>query len=322
MLRSQSLLHSPSSGARPHPCPYLLFDFQKIIQYDTLVCHLLIQSVSRMAIDVAPDSERHGPGSATLSANGASRLGSVYLAWAGRAHQRTVAGPPFAYSVLSPKTKSSSAGQSPPRDLPEYLSKRATRILVDEDEHYTNALQLNPLPCIYAGEEARYCLPSSPVGGSKLYIRRLNAPSKSRPLRRTGSVLYLIHRFHVAPLVRRRRSEFQKRPYKRHERLKALAAGNHRVTSYTEPKTMPASPSSPSPRLPSPPPIPEVQIGPKSPGMHPTPDASPSEPEDSAKQNQGALRRIRPGTKAADMASGPPPTSLSEVSQSAISKAF
>jgi hypothetical protein len=84
---------------------------------------------------------------------------------------------------------------------------------------------------------------------------------------------------------------------------------------------MPASPSSPSPRLPSPPPIPEVQIGPKSPGMLPTPDASPSESEDSAKQNQGALRRIRPGTKAADMASGPPPTSLSEVSQSAISKA-
>ncbi|KAK4694043.1 MOB kinase activator 1, partial [Lecanoromycetidae sp. Uapishka_2] len=77
---------------------------------------------------------------------------------------------------------------------------------------------------------------------------------------------------------------------------------------------MPASPSSPSPRLPSPPPIPEVQIGPKSPGMGPAPDVAALEAEDAAaKQDQGALRRIRPGTKAADMASGPPPTPLSEL---------
>lgn len=77
---------------------------------------------------------------------------------------------------------------------------------------------------------------------------------------------------------------------------------------------MAASPPSPSPRLPSPPPIPEVQIGPKSPGMGPAPDVAALEAEDAAKQDQGALRRIRPGTKAADMSSGPPLTPLSEVS--------
>ena len=85
------------------------------------------------------------------------------------------------------------------------------------------------------------------------------------------------------------------------------------IVAVAEMTTMPASPSSPSPRLPSPPPIPEVQLGPKSPGMNPTPDTSMSESEDAGKQDQGAFRRIRPGTKAADMASGPPPTPLAEV---------
>ena len=73
-----------------------------------------------------------------------------------------------------------------------------------------------------------------------------------------------------------------------------------------------ASPST-SPRLPSPPPFPEVQISPKS----PQPGAS----DGAFKQiayvhtmvDRGASRRIRAGTKASDMASGPPLVPLSEV---------
>ena len=61
-------------------------------------------------------------------------------------------------------------------------------------------------------------------------------------------------------------------------------------------------------------------MGPKSPGMDPTPDASASEAEDAAKQDHGALRRIRPGTKATDMAAGPL-TPLSEVSQDSTRQA-
>lgn len=69
------------------------------------------------------------------------------------------------------------------------------------------------------------------------------------------------------------------------------------------------SPSS-SPRLPSPPPFTEVQIGPKSPTVGEGPEFQLGE---SAKQDDGSTRRIRPGTKAADMASGPPLIPLSEV---------
>jgi hypothetical protein len=69
------------------------------------------------------------------------------------------------------------------------------------------------------------------------------------------------------------------------------------------------SPSS-SPRLPSPPPIPEVQFGPKSPGV----DLSKELTLDAAsKPDEGAARRIRPGTKAADMALGPPLVPLSQL---------
>lgn len=76
----------------------------------------------------------------------------------------------------------------------------------------------------------------------------------------------------------------------------------------------PVSPSS-SPRLPSPPPFPEVQIGPKSPTVGgPSGSMAAQEFEDAAKHDTGAMRRIRPGTKAADMASGPPLVPLSEVS--------
>ncbi|KAL9632924.1 MAG: hypothetical protein Q9164_005004 [Protoblastenia rupestris] len=70
-----------------------------------------------------------------------------------------------------------------------------------------------------------------------------------------------------------------------------------------------ASPAS-SPRLPSPPPFPEVQLPPNSPGMH---AVSASENVDTSKVDSQGLRRIRPGTKAADMASGPPLVPLSEL---------
>ncbi|KIX02196.1 uncharacterized protein Z518_08135 [Rhinocladiella mackenziei CBS 650.93] len=70
------------------------------------------------------------------------------------------------------------------------------------------------------------------------------------------------------------------------------------------------SPSS-SPRLPSPPPIPEVQFGPKSPGIG---DISKELSLDATcKPDEGAARRIRPGTKAADMAMGPPLVPLSQL---------
>jgi hypothetical protein len=83
-----------------------------------------------------------------------------------------------------------------------------------------------------------------------------------------------------------------------------------RMTATTpSPQRTGVSPSS-SPRLPSPPPFTEVQIGPKSPTIGDGPENQLGE---AAKQDDGATRRIRPGTKAADMASGPPLIPLSEV---------
>ncbi|MCJ1225768.1 hypothetical protein MMC12_002417 [Toensbergia leucococca] len=72
------------------------------------------------------------------------------------------------------------------------------------------------------------------------------------------------------------------------------------------------SPST-SPRLPSPPPFPEVQITPNSPkpGL-PSGNTAP-DLKDASKPDDGAGRRIRPGTKAADMASGPPLVPLVEL---------
>lgn len=74
-----------------------------------------------------------------------------------------------------------------------------------------------------------------------------------------------------------------------------------------------ASPSS-SPRLPSPPPFTEVQIGPKSPtvsdGFGPTSEELLGVPQG---QDDASARRIRPGTKSLDMASGPPLIPLSQV---------
>ncbi|KAF2785683.1 Mob1/phocein [Melanomma pulvis-pyrius CBS 109.77] len=67
------------------------------------------------------------------------------------------------------------------------------------------------------------------------------------------------------------------------------------------------SPSS-SPRLPSPPPIAEDQLGPKSPLP-----ATEEQQKLFSNLDHGAARRIRPGTKADDMAEGPPLVDLSEI---------
>jgi hypothetical protein len=67
-----------------------------------------------------------------------------------------------------------------------------------------------------------------------------------------------------------------------------------------------------SPRLPSPPPPTEIQIGPKSPSS-----GSFSNQETSLEQSiidANATRRIHPGTRSADMAAGPPLIPLGEVS--------
>ncbi|RMJ22105.1 Mob1 family, partial [Aspergillus sp. HF37] len=73
------------------------------------------------------------------------------------------------------------------------------------------------------------------------------------------------------------------------------------------------SPSS-SPRLPSPPPLTEVQIGPMSPSVGESfgKDADQLLGTTPA-EDDGSLRRIRPGTKAADMAFGPPLVPLSQL---------
>ena len=75
----------------------------------------------------------------------------------------------------------------------------------------------------------------------------------------------------------------------------------------------PHSPSS-SPRLPSPPPFPESQIGPHSPNPAISGDAmSAAAAADPAPYEAAAMRRVRPGTKAADMSTGPPLVPLPEV---------
>ncbi|GAD95873.1 mob1 family protein [Paecilomyces variotii No. 5] len=73
------------------------------------------------------------------------------------------------------------------------------------------------------------------------------------------------------------------------------------------------SPSS-SPRLPSPPPFTEVQIGPKSPTVgEPFGNAGEQLLGATQETDDASTRRIRPGTKAADMASGPPLIPLSQL---------
>ncbi|KAI4870022.1 Mob1/phocein [Hypoxylon rubiginosum] len=66
-----------------------------------------------------------------------------------------------------------------------------------------------------------------------------------------------------------------------------------------------------SPRLPSPPPPAEIQIGPKSPGLGSTGRQSQQMEHTMAEAN--AKRRIHPGTKSEDMAVGPPLIPLGEL---------
>jgi hypothetical protein len=79
------------------------------------------------------------------------------------------------------------------------------------------------------------------------------------------------------------------------------------------------SPSS-SPRLPSPPPLTEDQIGPQSPSIGDSNDTELS--VSGMGEDDGSTRRIRPGTRAADMAFGPPLIPLSQVSCAYIAFAF
>ncbi|RMD40638.1 hypothetical protein DV735_g4504, partial [Chaetothyriales sp. CBS 134920] len=70
------------------------------------------------------------------------------------------------------------------------------------------------------------------------------------------------------------------------------------------------SPSS-SPRLPSPPPMPELQFGPQSPVLGSS--AQELQADATNKPDDSARRRIRPGTRAADMALGPPLVPLNQL---------
>lgn len=67
-----------------------------------------------------------------------------------------------------------------------------------------------------------------------------------------------------------------------------------------------------SPRLPSPPPPAEIQFGPNSPSGSATMDTQTAQMEQSFIE-ANSRRRIHPGTKAADMAAGPPLVPLHEV---------
>lgn len=76
-------------------------------------------------------------------------------------------------------------------------------------------------------------------------------------------------------------------------------------------RTMALAPS--SPRLPSPPPPAEIQIGPNSPSGGAAADPATTQMEQNL-VDSNARRRIHPGTKASDMAAGPPLVPLGEVS--------
>ncbi|KAI0387675.1 Mob1/phocein [Hypomontagnella monticulosa] len=67
-----------------------------------------------------------------------------------------------------------------------------------------------------------------------------------------------------------------------------------------------------SPRLPSPPPPAEIQIGPKSPGLGSTASRQAQQMEQTI-VDANAKRRIHPGTKSEDMAAGPPLIPLGEL---------
>ncbi|KAK4193713.1 hypothetical protein QBC35DRAFT_371571 [Podospora australis] len=67
-----------------------------------------------------------------------------------------------------------------------------------------------------------------------------------------------------------------------------------------------------SPRLPSPPPPAEIQIGPKSPMMRPN-QGRPGPQLEQTVLDANSRRRIHPGTRAVDMATGPPLVPLQEL---------
>ncbi|KAI0403917.1 Mob1/phocein [Xylaria palmicola] len=67
-----------------------------------------------------------------------------------------------------------------------------------------------------------------------------------------------------------------------------------------------------SPRLPSPPPPAEIQLGPKSPALSTTASRQAQQMEQTI-NDANAKRRIHPGTKAEDMAAGPPLVPLNEL---------
>ena len=79
------------------------------------------------------------------------------------------------------------------------------------------------------------------------------------------------------------------------------------------PATIMAALAPSSPRLPSPPPPAEIQLGPKSPSMGAAASRQAQQMEQSINMAL-AKRRIHPGTKAAEFAAGPPLVPLSEVS--------
>ncbi|KAL8741910.1 MAG: hypothetical protein Q9190_005534 [Brigantiaea leucoxantha] len=105
-------------------------------------------------------------------------------------------------------------------------------------------------------------------------------------------------------------------------KIKGLEEQCARLTKEVEfwKMTVTAATRSPShsPRLPSPPPFPEVQFGPQSPTSSIPPSTINPEIEDASKIDKSATRRIRPGTKAAEMAYGPPLVPLSEVEMAFI----
>lgn len=72
-----------------------------------------------------------------------------------------------------------------------------------------------------------------------------------------------------------------------------------------------------SPRLPSPPPPTEIQIGPKSPSIQDSSNNLENAMEQSIIDSNSS-RRIHPGTKGADMAAGPPLVPLMEVKKFAL----
>lgn len=72
-----------------------------------------------------------------------------------------------------------------------------------------------------------------------------------------------------------------------------------------------------SPRLPSPPPPAEIQITPNSPSGGPAATLQATEMEQSV-IDANSKRRVHPGTKCADMATGPPLVPLNEVCSPAV----